>query len=192
MEQNGKSCVIIGNTKEDIFYCSDELTDAVMHLVMDLNIRHFFNDNTSLFQTLINTKISIAKRYCKDNVIHTNLMYKYLSPNIKITTYYNYLTQTLFSDATKEATSTKDTFVLPMEFDDCIYLPDKRMYAKNSITYSAKRIVDMVDYVLVGTNIEDEGHQLTLDLANKLGKPIIKLSDICPKILTADNKYPPA
>ncbi|MCH5164092.1 MAG: hypothetical protein J1F36_03665 [Clostridiales bacterium] len=189
MDQNAKSCVIIGDTNAYIFYCGDALADAVMHLVTDLNIRHFFNDNNSLFQTLINNKISFVKNYYKEDVSLTYLMYNQLKPNTMVNTYYNHLTQSIGQN-NKTTTTKSDEFILPINFDDCIYLPEKRMYTKNSITYSAKHIIGIVDYVLVGTKIEDDGHQLTLDHADKSGKPIIKLSDICPEILTADiNKH---
>ena len=188
MEQNAKSCVVIGSTPVDILCCHNELTDAVIHLVTNLGIRHFFNDNQSLFQSLFVGKASVAKMRCKDKVTLTYIMYKQLKPEIKITTYYNDLNQKIINAANNVRTSKKGKFILPLDFDDCIYLPEKRMYTKNSIMHSAKRIAEIVDYVLVGTEIENEGHHLTLDWADKLGKPIIKLSDICPKILTADIK----
>ena len=182
MEQNAKSCVIIGDTSTDILYCGNELADSFKHLILDLGIMHFFNDKISFFQSIVNDRIALAKRFCNDNVTITYLMYKKLDPNTEITTFYNNLTQTFNNILNDENQTKKDKFVLPIGFDDCIYLPEKRMYIKNSIAYSAKRIAEMVDYVLVGTKVEDEGHKLTLEWANKLGKPIIKLSDICPKI----------
>ena len=143
-----KACAFFGHRDWGIEEGKEEIRNSIVHLIENYEVAQFYSGGRGNFDNL-----------CSQIVYELKKEYPY----IKNTLVLSYIPKK------------KHEYGLPERYDDSVYLLEERVPPRFAIVKTNEKIIDKVDYVIVGVQKSWGGAYRAREYAKKRKKTILQI-----------------
>ena len=143
-----KACAFFGHRDWGVEEGKEEIRNSIVHLIENYEVAQFYSGGRGNFDNLCSQIVyELKKKY----------------PHIKNTLVLSYIPKK------------KEEYGLPEKYDDSVYFLEERVPPRFAIVKTNEKIIDKVDYVIVGVQKSWGGAYRAREYAKKRKKTILQI-----------------